>query len=152
MKTNHLTFRKLFTSRVLLFVFFTVIEILLMVFLFSGKLDDFIEMTDTLKALFGCFFGFSLIFSFSLFKNIFFDYRESPEFRYNNILKETELKYSIFKEELDKQKYELTNLLKEQEKNELLKERLFEIELQALELQKEKFSEIRRLLEHHHSR
>jgi len=104
-------------------------------------------LNDTLKALFGGFFGLSLTFSYFLFRTMFTDYKHSPEYKYENLLKETELKYSIFKEELEKQKDELNKLLKDQEKNELLKKRLYEIERQSLELQQEKFYEIKRLLE-----
>jgi len=147
MKANFLTYKKLLSFRIILFVIITTTEILMIVYLFSGKLDKFIALNDTLKALFGGFFGLSLTFSYFLFRTMFTDYKHSPEYKYENLLKETELKYSIFKEELEKQKDELNKLLKDQEKNELLKKRLYEIERQSLELQQEKFYEIKRLLE-----
>lgn len=147
MRANFLTYKKLLSFRIILFAIITMTEVLMLVFLFSGRLDNYITPNDTLKALFGGFFGLSLTFSIFLLRTMYSDYTQSPEFKYENILKETELKYSIFKEELEKQKSELNLMLKEQEKNELLKERLYEIEKQALVLQQEKFYEIRRLLE-----
>jgi hypothetical protein len=149
MRANFLTYKKLLSYRIILFVIITMIEILSLVFLFSGRLDNFLTLNDTLKALFGGCFGLSLTFSIFLLRTMYSDYKQSPEFRYENLLKETELKYSIFKEELEKQKEELKMMLKEQEKNELLRDRLFEIEKQSLHLQEEKFYEIRRLLEGH---
>lgn len=149
MRANFLTHKKLLSFRIILFVIITMTEILMLVFLFSGRLDNFLTLNDTLKALFGGFFGLSLTFSIFLLRTMYFDYKQSPEFKYENLLRETELKYTIFKEELEKQKEELNLMLKEQEKNELLRERLFEIEKQSLHLQEEKFYEIRRLLEGH---
>lgn len=147
MRANFSTYKKLLSYRIILFAIITMTEILILVFLFSGRLDNFITLNDTLKALFGGFFGLSLTFSIFLLRTIYSDYKQSPEFKYENILKETELKYLIFKEELEKQKTELSQMLKEQEKNDLVKERLYEIEKQSLELQQEKFYEIRRLLD-----
>ncbi len=151
MRTNFLTYKKLLSFRIILFVIITAIQVLLIVLLFSGKLGNFNATNNTLRALLGAFLGFSLSFSFSLFRNMFFEYKQSPEYKYENILKETELKYSIVEEELEKQKNELNMLLKEaeKEKNKILEERLHEIEKQSLELQQEKFHEIRRLLDFH---
>lgn len=149
MRVNHYPYKRLLSLRVILFVVISIIEILLIVFLFSGKLDSLIKMTDTLKGIFGGFFGLSLTFSIHLFLTLFIEYKASTEYKYENILKETDLKYSIYQKELEKQKSELSMLLKDQEKSDILKDRLQEIEKLILELQRDKFYELKGLLEFH---
>lgn len=149
MKTKYLKHRKTtFLIRLLVFISLIIMIIMLTIPLFSGEFSDFIKLTDESKATYGAVIGLSLTVSYILLRLIISDYKGSIEYKYEKMLQETELKYSIINKELNRQKIELQKLIKEKEKNELLEERLFSVEEESLKLQEQKYFEIRELLEY----